>query len=66
MKLGISKRELIIDVGKYGQERQLGEFALSLAIVSKGDKKGILSVVGIVDSERPSFLELFVFDDVLR
>lgn len=66
MKLGISKRELIIDVGKYGQERQLGEFALSLVVVGKGDEKGILSVIGIVDSERPSLLELFVFDDVLR
>ena len=66
MKLGISKRELIIDVGKYGKERQLGEFALTLVVVGKGDEKGILSVIGIVDSERPSLLELFVFDDVLR
>lgn len=53
-------------MGKYRQERQLGEFALSLVVVGKGDEKGILSVIGIVDSERPSLLELFVFDDVLR
>jgi len=60
-----SKGNLIIDVGKYGQEGELGKFTLALIVVGEGDKEGVLAVVGIVDSQRPSLLKLSVFHDVL-
>lgn len=60
-----SKGNLIIDMGKYGQEGELGKFTLALIVVGKGDKEGVLTVVGIVDSQRPSLLKLFVFHHVL-
>ena len=65
MVLDVSKGNLVIEVWKNGQQRQLRQLSLSLVVVSKGDEKRILSVIHVIDSERPRFLELFVFNHIL-